>query len=137
LPSIAIKKQLCSKKNCKCSKSDYRHGSYCSLVTYNPNKVITKGKRKGQRGSYEWKYLGKNIRLIILKLKEIDPDLLKLKHIQDKLIQFMNENPSQENEKVILPNGIIQRIKSKNKEIKLKNSITVENKQYLIPIFNQ
>ncbi|MFX0115344.1 MAG: DUF6788 family protein [Candidatus Hodarchaeota archaeon] len=71
MPAIVAKLQRCGKANCRCFTSGELHGPYFWMVSYR------RKKDRNGRGRYEWKYLGKSMKVVLAKLAEEVPDFLE------------------------------------------------------------
>jgi hypothetical protein len=84
VPAIVAKLQRCGKANCRCFTAGELHGPYFWIVSYR------RKKDRNGRGRYEWKYLGKSIKVVLAKLAKEAPDLLESfgeKRIAQALLQ--------------------------------------------------
>ncbi|MHA2494257.1 MAG: DUF6788 family protein [Candidatus Hodarchaeales archaeon] len=87
MPAIVAKLQRCGKNNCRCSTSGELHGPYFWIVSYR-----RKRDRNG-RGRYEWKYLGKSMKIVLEKIINEVPDFLE-NFGKEKIIQAIQKAQS-------------------------------------------
>ncbi|MHA2231902.1 MAG: DUF6788 family protein [Candidatus Hodarchaeales archaeon] len=71
MPAIVAKLQRCGKTNCRCFTTGELHGPYFWIVSYR------RKKDRNGRGKYEWKYLGKAMKVVLEKLAKEVPDFFE------------------------------------------------------------
>jgi hypothetical protein len=97
MASIQYKKQNCGKVNCSECREKRYHEGYWFLVIYLSKKVMSewaeliKKRIEKKVGDYVWVYLGRGIDNVKQELRDIDPKLLKIPHIINKLNNFYIE----------------------------------------------
>ncbi len=87
LPALVAKRQKCGKKNCRCQILGELHGPYFWIVTYR------RKQDRQNRGTYEWKYLGRSIERVLEKLTDENTEFF-LQYGKEKVIQILNSNQS-------------------------------------------
>ena len=83
MPALVAKRQKCGKKNCRCETQGELHGPYYWIVTYR------RKHNRQNRGTYEWKYLGKSTEKVMSKLLEENPEFLS-HYGKKEILQILN-----------------------------------------------